>query len=258
MGNWKIRVGYLVLVGAVSKEDRAGHPRQKKTLKARLNRGHSHFAFWCKTNHYSPGLRSFSPSYFQVKSKSSFAWSNSKGSDTTLMLKWLVFFVGLQLCQREGLSEERKVFFKTYRHTVMNALQAFDLMYLHGLWLPRGCALVLYSHFSLLLSGYKSCARMMIDFGCTGFGLKPKFHGIAHLKYSIRTDLKNGSALILNPIHAGNEQNEDKVGKTSRLSKKLSTRTLTLRILQRYLLKKKALLRRTQISGSIRKVSKPG
>jgi len=99
---------------------------------------------------------------------------------------------------------------------------------------------------------------MMIDLGCTGFGLKPKFHGIAHLKYSIRTDLKNGSALILNPIHAGNEQNEDKFGKTSRLSKKLSTRTLTLRILQRYLLKKKALLRRTQISGSIRKVSKPG
>ena len=241
----------------VSKEHQAGEPRQKKTLKERLNRGHCLFRLWCRTNSVSAGLRSFSPSYFQVKSKKSFPWSNSKGSDTVLLLRWVVWYVGLQLSHPHGLSDEQSKLFKTYCHTVNHALQAFDLMYDHGLWLSRQCGLALYQHFSVLLSGYKKCARIVMDLNFNGFGLKPKFHGLAHLKYSIRCDLKNGNVLILNPMHAGNEQNEDKVGKTSRLSKKLSTRTLTHGILQRYMLKKKALLRRSQLTSNLRKISKP-
>ena len=192
-----------------------------------------------------------------MKTRASQAWSNSKGSDTVLLLRFTSWFVGLQLVQGEGLSETQQIFFRTYRQTVSHALDAFDLMYHHGLWLQRLCAVTLYSHFSVLLAGYKKCARLVLDLQHTGFGLKPKFHGIAHLKYSLRSDLKNNAELILNPMHAGNEQNEDKVGKTSRLSKRISTRTITISILQQYLLKKKALLRRSQISRTLRKLNKP-
>lgn len=195
----------------------------------------------------SAGLRSFSASFFQVKTKRSFAWANSKGSDSVLLLRWLYFYVGLQLVTSSCLTDEQKAFFKTYRLTVDHSLKAFDLMYTHGLWLRRECATVLHDHLSFLLRGYKQCARMILDLNHNGFGLKRKFHGMAHLKFSIRQDLLNGVRAVINPMYSGCEQNEDKIGKVSRVSRKVSTRTITNTILQRYMLKKKAVLRRSRL-----------
>ena len=172
-----------------------------------------------------------------------------------LLLRWLLWLVGFLLQASEGLSEQQKSLFKAYKHSVSHCLSAFDLMYSHGLWLQRKCAVVLYSHLMLLLRGYKRCARLVLDMKHTGFGLKPKYHGTHHLAHSIRKDLQAGCDLIINPMHAGNEQNEDKVGKVSRVSKKISTRTVTNTILQRYFLKKKALLRRSHFKKRPEKAS---
>lgn len=82
------------------------------------------------------------------------------------------------------------------------------------------------------------------------FGLKPKFHALAHLAHEIRVQLKMGNQLALNPLAWGNEQNEDTIGHVCRLTRRVSVRTVTTRVLQRMFLKKYALLKRKYSSGA--------
>lgn len=190
-------------------------------------------------------MRSFTTAYLNLKTKQSFGWTNSKRSDTVLLLKFAVWYAGLMLHDVAQRSPLQVVFLKTFKATAEQGLKAFDVMYSHGLWLPHVCAVALYSHLMFALRGYKKLARTTLDMGHSGFGLKPKFHAWHHLAWSIRRDIQGGAPFIMNPLVAGNEQNEDLVGRLSRLARKLSTRTVTKQVLSRYFFKKRALLWRT-------------
>ena len=68
-----------------------------KNLPDRLDRAYSSFKLFCKASHLNAGLRSFSKAFFNAKMMLSAPWINSKGSDSTLLLKWPCFFISLNL-----------------------------------------------------------------------------------------------------------------------------------------------------------------
>ena len=220
-----------------------------KAMGVRLQRAHSMFSLWCSSERRAPGLRSFKVGFMNIKNKSSFAWCSSKGSDTMLLLKFLHWYVSLQLVNPSDISKQHEDFLKVLKHTIESGLAVFKIMHSHGLWMPRDCSKLLYTRLMLLLRGYKQLARHAMGLKQSGFGLKPKFHGMHHVAYSIRYDLVHHKAeLVLNPLISACEQNEDTVGRISRLSRKLATKTLTQRLFQRHFLKKGALLRRSRPS----------
>lgn len=219
-------------------------PGDSKRIDRRLQRVHGQFSLWCSSRKRAPGLRSFKVPFFNIKNKSSFAWTSSKGSDTMLLLKFLLWHVSLQLITPTDLSQKHESFLKVVRHTIQSGLQVFELLHSHGLWLHRTCAKLIYTRIMLLLRGYKQLARLTMALGQSGYAIKPKFHGIHHVGHRIRHDLMKGAQRILNPLVSACEQNEDTVGRISRLSRKLATKTLTTRLFQRHFLKKGALLRR--------------
>ena len=96
----------------------------------------------------------------------------------------------------------------------------------------------------LLLKTYQGLARHVLALRMTGFQLIPKFHGLHHVAWSLAEDLRQNAQMSLSPLVAGCEQNEDVVGRISRLSRVLNTRTLTRRLLQRHFYKKKAVMKR--------------
>ena len=212
-----------------------------KNLHDRLHRAHSSFQLWCIAECEQPGLRSFTQAFFNIKTKASFPWSSSKGSDTTLMLRWLRFLTALELSQD---SPRHESFLRKLKHLVEHGLEAFRVVHNHGLWLERACAKLLYGHLMLLLRSYKAVAKECHAKRLAGFSLVPKFHAIHHVAVSIGSDVRSGAAMVLNPLYAGCEMNEDFVGRLSRLSRKLGTKTLTRRVLQRHLYKKKAVTAR--------------
>ena len=215
-----------------------------KNLPDRLARAHASFRLWCLAEREQPGLRSFTVAFFTIKSRASFPWSNSKGSDTTLMLRWLRFLTALELQQESPFKTSHEVFLRKLKHAVEHGLEVFRVLHNHGLWLERNCAKLLYGHLMLLLRSYKAMARACQEKQIAGFSLVPKFHAIHHVAVSIGTDIRSGAAMVLNPLYAGCEMNEDFVGRLSRLSRKLATKTLTRRVLQRHLFKKKAVTAR--------------
>ena len=223
--------------------DNAG---DSKNIKFRLERAHKSFQLYCLAQRKAPGLRSFTKTFLNFGSNKASAWTNSKGSDSMLLLKWLLWFVSLQLLRPEEIQNPRHLqFCKTLKHTVDSGLKVFALLHSHPLWLQPTCATVLYKRIMLLLRGYKSLAQQMVSLRMSGFGLKPKFHGTHHVAFAIKQALERQCQLVLSPLVAACEQNEDVVGRISRLSRRLATRTLTRRVLQRHFLKKSALLRRS-------------
>ena len=85
-------------------------PGDSRRIDLRLQRVHGQFRLWCSSQKRAPGLRSFKLPFFNIKNKSSFAWTSSKGSDTMLLLKFLLWYVTLQLTAPTDLSQKHESF----------------------------------------------------------------------------------------------------------------------------------------------------
>lgn len=255
---WKVGLGRDLAGSAVIVFCRCGlfndHNAQNegKDIDSRLMRAHGSFRLWCLSNKKSPGLQSFSKSFFSMKSFADYPWSNSKGSDTTLLNQWLHFVAVLHLNYPTPESRLQERLLRLFKNTAEQSFEAFDICYTHGMWLDRTCAKHLYTRLFLLIRGYRSLAHEAMQQGFNAWGMKPKQHAIHHVAYELRQQLLGGKMFIMNPITWGNEQNEDTVGRLARLARKVSTRTITRSTLARYFLKKKALLKRKFVRKSKR------
>ena len=212
-------------------------------LPDRFVRAHSYFAMWAKATNHSPGLRSFSKAYFCMKTLISAPWSNSKASDTVLLLKWLVFTLNYQL-QHPAVPGHEKLL-KEMRQVCQAALD-ISLTTSHGLWLKRPCARLLYANLMTMLRGYSVLAQRSLALRIRAFIQKPKGHGLHHIAVDLRRQLLAGSPLILSPQCYACDVNEDFVGRISKLSRQLGFRGLHIRVIQRYFLKVAALHRKRQ------------
>lgn len=255
---FKVGMGRDICGSSIATLARLGHfddpnaPDESLAFPSRLERAHKSFELWCLANRCKAGLRSFTVQFFNIANKSSSPWTNSKGSDTMLMLRWLLWLVSLLLLTRGDSPPEHVQFFKLLKHTIESAQSMFHIMHSHPLWIKRSCGRLLYTRCMLMLRGYKALARRTMTLQIGGYRLKPKFHGLHHVAQFVKDALQRGAPLLLNPLCFACEPNEDTVGRICRLSRKLATRTLTRRLLQRHFLKKGALLRR---SKDIRKCS---
>lgn len=220
-----------------------------KNIDQRLERAHSSFKLFCLQAKKSPGLRSFTRTFFNASTQAHSPWSNSKGSDTMLLLHWLCWFAKLHIQMPTDASRNHQHMLKLFVHTAEASFDMFDIVYSHGLWLDRSCTKVLYLKVMQLLKGYQALATEALKLKVAAWGLKPKFHALHHVSFDLRSQLLHNCKICLNPVVWGNEQNEDTIGRVSRLSKLVSVRTITRRVLNRYFLKKRALLKRHAVLG---------
>ena len=209
-----------------------------------FTRAHSSFKMWCMANSVTPGLRSFSPLFFNAASWNSYGWVNCKGSDCMHLIKWLRVqcFAFLQEMKDRSHEETLRMIMKTAEYAI-----AFTQMtYSHGLWLPRHCAWALWRDLDHFLRGYTYLAHLAkTQHSFTAFGMKGKMHLIAHLKEDVRGWLSDRSLrYIINPQAWGCESNEDTVGRVSRLSRRVHQKHGARRTLELVLIKSKAVHRR--------------
>lgn len=213
---------------------------------ARLKRAYGLFRLWTTVERKSPGCRSFTRSFFNALTASSSPWVNAKGSDCTLMLKWLTFFLRLTL-QTVPKAQEHKNLFKVMLQLTETILEFQNHCQQHGLFLRRACGQKLHGLVMTISRSYHWLAREVLTLKIAGFSLKPKFHSLKHIAYQLRLELQSDSTeYCLNPLCFNCEGNEDHVGRVCKLGRNVSTRTIGRRVLQRYFLKTKALIKRHQ------------
>ena len=210
----------------------------------KLERAHKVFKLFCETTSQTPGLRSFSRAFFNFPNASSFGWTNSKGSDTMLMMKWLqVATVGFT---NDLLSPSHLEVINLIRFTAEAGSKFFKVMNNHGLFLTFDCAVSLWEAVRCFIRGYSMLAyKCHADLNFTGFSMKPKLHLLRHQEVECFQKLSSKKCKYYpNPLLWGCEQNEDFIGRSCRLSRRCDSRLLCQRVLQSILLKGDLLHRR--------------
>ena len=211
-----------------------GYFGQGGTLPSKLESAYTSFKSFCSSVRGTPALRSFTKALFMYKSRRSFPYANVKGSDATLLMRWLVLESDAFL--KAPINAEDVATLSLMHKTATSGVAFFDCLYKHGLFLPRACAITVYVEGNRFVAGFCRLASLCLDQFCL-FAIKPKLHMFRHLLLEIRRPLLEGASLILNPIAWNCEPNEDAIGRISTLSRRLDSRHISKRILQCYLVK---------------------
>ena len=215
----------------------------KVSIVRRLERAYSMYKPYCLATNKNPTLKKFTKSNFNFEKYSSFAWVNCKGSEATQLMCWLDFQLG-EILKHPLKQEEDRIPLMAMKQTISGGLTYVGIMHSHGVFLPRSCAQVQLDAGLSFLRGYAYLADYCTRMGVTGFRLRPKLHYLHHLLYETQQQLQSGSEFVLSSSTYLCEQNEDFIGRISRVSRRVAARTAGMRTTQRYLVKVRCLLKR--------------
>ena len=218
------------------------HPGFSRDFVRRLERAHSMFVLFCRASKLRPSLRGFTKQFFHVKNFLSSPWCNSKGSDSMILLKFLAWFLALNVNQPRVAGFESLL--GCMLQTTHAMLTMFRIIHSHRLFLERSCAARLYVQMMRALRGFRVLSKKCYEMNMRGFVLKPKAHALHHVAYQLKQQLQSGSPLILNPEALSCEVDEDFIGRCSRLSRRVNVKLCDRRVIQRMFLKARALFRR--------------
>ena len=254
--NTKVGIFRDYIGGAVTLLMRLGYFNihgESNARKLLLQRAHASFRLWCIANNEAPGLRSFSEQFFNLSSWSSFAWVNCKGSDATLLLRWL----DTQVCafMNEVIDDNHLETLRLLREGARCAMDFTLHTYLHGLWMRKACASRLCSDMKRFMKIYHCLASWSrTKHNYTAFGLKSKLHMLCHTHHDLEVWTRDPRVeRVLNPQVWGCESNEDTIGRVARISRRVAHKQGPKRTLELYLIKCKAVHRRYKKSLKIRR-----
>ena len=214
-------------------------PSDLRGIEARLERAYAMYRLWALAEGKNPTLKKFTKKNFNFEKYNKFAWVNCKGSESTMLLQWLQSQTSIILTRPKEAGDVITI--RAMNQTVEAALFT-GVMHSHGLWLPRACSQLLVDSGLSFLRGYNFLAQDCIDRSVTGFRLRPKLHYMGHIILDQQMQLGRGAEYTLSPAIALCEQNEDFIGRLSRVSRRVAARTCSLRTVQRYLVKVRVLL----------------
>jgi len=115
----------------------------------------------------------------------------------------------------------------------MQGVKAFRMTYRSKLWMGKEQE-AMHKAFLQMEAAYVRLATGALRHGLQRYRLVPKLHGISHMRYDIERCMLKGSS-ALSPLAASCEQDEDYIGRVSRLSRRVGIKLIMLRTLQRVL-----------------------
>lgn len=216
---------------------------QSKDIRYRFERSYSHFHLWCKATGKTAGLRSFSKAYFNMTSLMSAPWSNSKASDTMLLLEWLAFVL------RTNLDVPTVHGFENLLKPMLQLCEcglALRMVHRHPLFLERQCALYFYINAMTVLRAYSYLGQKAIEINIRAFVQKPKCHALHHIAHKVKMHLLTGASVIPSPQIYSCDMNEDWIGRVARLSRRVGFRMVDKHVIERYFLKITSLLKQRE------------
>ena len=210
---------------------------------ARLERAFSMYKLWALAAGKCITLKKFTKSNMNYEKLRSFAWVNSKGSEVTLLMMWLQWYLG-HVLQKPLKNLDDKVPLQAMQQTIEGGLTYIGIMHSHGIFIPAACARLQVQAGMSFIRGYAFLASYCTQNKVSGFRLRPKLHYFHHLVHEADTQVKSGAEYVVSSVLFLCEQNEDFIGRISRISRRVSSRTASYRTTQRYLVKVGCLLER--------------
>ena len=213
-----------------------------RSLESRLARAWSYFELYCLQAGTRPlGIRSFSRSRLHYEKEGNFPYITGKGSDSILILKFLRFFLELQL--RDSQTPANSQMLRHMLQGCEHGLAFSQSIHGHSLWLSTACAVAIKKHLQGFGNSYVRLAALCMHEGKTLFAMVPKIHSLMHFRTDLLAGIQSGGP-VLNVCLWDCSQNEDYVGKIARHSRRISNRHVEHGIIRAYLVKSKFVIKR--------------
>lgn len=212
------------------------------TFDQKLHAAHSMFRLFCSTTGKVAALRSFTRTLFNFPRLNSFGWANTKGSDTMLILKFLI--VQCSTFANTPLAPGHVRMLLLMTETCRAATEASSLLTRHNMWFSTRCAMNITAALTKFLNGYALLAAASVNDVFNGFSMKPKLHLVKHIQLEYHQNLEDLHEVFYNIMCQNCEGSEDFIGRVCRLSRRLDSRLLGERVLSCCLLKSAILHRR--------------
>ena len=213
------------------------------SIDSRFERAYSLYKLWTLGAGKSATLKKFTKSNFNFERYSQFPWVNCKGSEVTLLLMWLHFLLG-NILAKPPKEPADLLPLRAMAQMIEGALNFVGIMHSHGLHLPAACARLQVRAGMTFIRGYAWNAKLCMGLKAAGFRLRPKLHYMHHILFEAQRQLDQGDAFVLSSSLWLCENNEDFIGRLSRISRRVAAKTAGLRTTQRYLVKCRCLLER--------------
>ena len=212
------------------------------TFEEKLTNAHRVFVLYCSTAGKTPALRTFSRRLLMYPRFDKYPWSNTKGSDTMLLLDFLQ--VQLAGFENDPVDPAHVPTLRLMRATCKAARATFLQLNSHGLWTMRPCTIKLFGSMQGFIQGYVALAAELLNDAFNGFAMKPKLHLLRHTTVELAESLSSGDQCALSVNCFNCEACEDLIGRTCRLSRRMDSRKIGERVLGCCLLKSSILYNR--------------
>ena len=161
-----------------------------------------------------------------------------------ILMGWLLYTA--KICLRDPKQEWHVAILERIRDGSEAAILYFKIIYKSGLWLDRDTASELLCCGREVLLSYEWMARKCLELRIPGYMMVPKLHAWDHDMRSLKAQLDDPSCdAILSPGMYLCEADEDYIGQVSRISRRVSARTVCLRTLERYLVCKRLAIKQS-------------
>lgn len=188
------------------------------------------FQDWCRANRHNPTLKRFTLQNVGWVGNSYPSGSWSKGATTTSIMK---FFVSKCETHSNELSEDAilPVVYKAASsiNRFLSGLYNFEV------WIPAADASALADEGFSFLKQFGRVVKISMDLSRLLFIQMPNYHRLHHIFHQMREQARVND-YVLSPLLVATQSDEDFIGRPSRISRRVSARTIVQRTLQRSLL----------------------
>lgn len=168
--------------------------------------------------------------------RNAFPWVGCKGADSIVILKWLQFYVNLQL-QQPGWSEQNRQVLTWMSRAARSGLAFSQGIHGHGIWLTRSCVSHLRNAVQTFGAMYACLAGHCLQKKLSLYAMIPKLHAWMHYRSDMDDAMQRGQEYTLNPCVFDTSMSEDFIGKISRQSRRITSRNIEKGIIRSYQVK---------------------
>ena len=184
---------------------------------------------WCRRNKKQMHISAITPYLMSYGDKTGTMGQFHKGALTTNLMLWLAEIIGKLPCDTRRLLPECQE-----ATCCMNNL--FECLIRADAFLSKEECIYVSAKGLRFLQVYSKMARAQFQEGCPwNFPLYPKLHAYHETILQVQHDGQR-VGMAINPLMFSCQVDEDTVGRTSRLSRRVNIRLVMTRTLQRYLM----------------------
>lgn len=180
-------------------------------------------------------IRSFTITNMHA-ARNAFPWLGCKGADSIVILKWVLFYVNLQL-QQPGWSQQDRKVLSWMSFAARAGLSFSQGIHGHGIWLAPSCVSHCRNAVQKFGTNYALLANHCLEKGYCLYGMVPKLHSYMHFRTDFDDSVKKKQEHTLNPALFDCSMSEDFVGRISRQSRRIPFRNIERGILGSYQVK---------------------